>query len=536
MKTEPAAKTAIPPARLTWLDACLLASVLLLCTAISFRVAALHKLENDELLSAWTDRLPTARQVLSVQMHWPISLDPPVYHLLAHASMKVFGVGQFADRFPAIVGFLLMQVALFVLVRRIAGARAAIVAATLPALTAGFLQEATDARPYALLLGLYASALLCWQLAKTAQTPRRRSLARIALAATLIITLFTHFFGVLILVPICVAEAVDAVSLRRVDWATAAAVGVTLLTAPLLLPFTRAVAPYKAHYWSTYVHPDLIYRSYLFTLIGATHEQHPHLAQLCTFGFAVLVVAWSAYALRHRDAILPGLCAGVVALALLPFFGYLLAGHITHTIELRHVLPTLVALPIMLGVLLGPQLTRTRFATLKLAGLMAAMLAVIAAQGAAHVREVAHTVPDFIRWTHRWPPLADSPEGRSHQPIYTNSVGLFLMIEWYQPDPNIRDRLTLVYDSDRELQWNRMDTLSITAMNLRHFSRFRIVPFATVLAEPRPLILSDDFTWNWMTPELKREGKRLLPIGMGLGGTVNAVLPNTADSTSPPAR
>jgi hypothetical protein len=81
-----------------------------------------------------------------------------------------------------------------------------------------------------------------------------------------------------------------------------------------------------------------------------------------------------------------------------------------------------------------------------------------------------------------------------------------------------------------------MDTLSITAMNLRHFSHFRIVPFDTVLTEPRPLILSDHFGWDWVPAELKREGRQLQPLGEGIGGTVNILLPNTtaASSTTAP--
>jgi hypothetical protein len=533
MQTEPFADTTGRPGRTAWLDACLLAAVLILSTAISCRIATLHKFENDELLSAWTDSLPTARQLLDVQLHSPISLDPPVYHLLAHASIKLFGITQFADRFPSIIGFLLFQLALFALVRRIAGTRAGVIAATIPTLTATFLVEATDARPYALLLGLYATALLCWQLANSARTPNRRTIARIALAVTLTLTLFAHFFGVLILIPICVAETAQSFARRKLDWATASAIAFALLSAALLLPFNHAVAPYKAHYWSTSIHPSLISNSYLFTLIGFFPEgEHRYLAVLCTLAFAALVIAWSAHALHHRETIPAGLWAGVVAVSMLPFFGYILAGHITHTIEMRHMLPTLVALPIMLAVLLGPHLTRARFPTLKFVSLMAVLLTLLSLQGTARIKAVTNSVPTFIQWTHLRPALAATPEGHSHQPIYTVSVGLFLMTQWYQPDPNLRDRLTLVYDPVRERRWNHMDTLSITAMNLRHFSHFRIVSFDTVLTDQHPLFLSDHFGWDWIPAELKREGRQLQPLGEGLGGTVNILLPNASNAST----
>ena len=73
---------------------------------------------------------------MQVQRTEPISLDPLLYPLLAHAGMKAFGAGAFALRLPALMGFLLMQVCLFFFVRRLAGERAGVVAAAFPALTA----------------------------------------------------------------------------------------------------------------------------------------------------------------------------------------------------------------------------------------------------------------------------------------------------------------------------------------------------------------------------------------------------------------
>ena len=58
-----------------------------------------------------------------------------------------------------------MQVCLFFFVRNMAGDRAGAVAAAFPALTATLFYSA-EGRPYGLLLGMYALALLCWQMAR----------------------------------------------------------------------------------------------------------------------------------------------------------------------------------------------------------------------------------------------------------------------------------------------------------------------------------------------------------------------------------
>ena len=119
---------------------------------------------NDEFLSFYSDGVATFKQVILVQLHHPISLDPPTYHLLSHLSMDILGRNAIALRLPALAGFLLFQLCLFFFVRRLAGDRAAIIAMAVPLLTASF-RYSLEGRPYGLLLGLYALSLLCWQIA-----------------------------------------------------------------------------------------------------------------------------------------------------------------------------------------------------------------------------------------------------------------------------------------------------------------------------------------------------------------------------------
>lgn len=124
-----------------------------------------HKLmSQDEFFVLQTDSIATVSQLIHIQRTTPISLDPLVYHLLAHASMRLFGADAFALRLPSFLGYLLMQVCLFFIVRRVAGERAGVFALAFPALTAALFYS-VEGRPYGLLLGLYALTLLSWQAA-----------------------------------------------------------------------------------------------------------------------------------------------------------------------------------------------------------------------------------------------------------------------------------------------------------------------------------------------------------------------------------
>ena len=99
--------------------------------AVSLLWSRAKLFSQDEMYEFQTDSVSSLRELIHVQRTWPISLDPPLYHALSHGAMQVFGATAFAQRLPALLGFLLMQICLFFLVRRLAGERAGAVAATL---------------------------------------------------------------------------------------------------------------------------------------------------------------------------------------------------------------------------------------------------------------------------------------------------------------------------------------------------------------------------------------------------------------------
>ena len=109
---------------------------ILLLTAVMSATWSLHRLLwQDEIFSLQTDRVATLGEVLRIQRSYPISLEPPPYHVLSHAAMAVFGPTAFALRLPAFAGYLLMQFCLYFFVRNMAGRRAGLVAMAIPALT-----------------------------------------------------------------------------------------------------------------------------------------------------------------------------------------------------------------------------------------------------------------------------------------------------------------------------------------------------------------------------------------------------------------
>ena len=213
---------------------------LLACTVLYFLGTAARASWKpfwyDELWTFHMSQLPGAASIVRT-MSATHETMPPLLYILTHATGRIFGYGEVGLRVPEMVGFWIMCLALFSLVERHASGAAAATAMLFPCFT-GVYEYAYEARPYGVLLGLYAIALVCWQRATggTAEKPRTWWLT--GFAVSLLGVIHCHFYGVLLLGPLGLAEAVRLVRRRRPDWplwAILAACPATLLAYRALL-------------------------------------------------------------------------------------------------------------------------------------------------------------------------------------------------------------------------------------------------------------------------------------------------------------
>lgn len=198
---------------------------------------------HDELFTFYIAQAPSLRAMLD-EIH-RVDLNPPLSYLLTRLSFALFGIGTLQCRIPEIVGFALAMLCIFRFVERRAGGAFALLAACLLfASRAGEL--VTQARPYGLMLGFSALALLCWQ-AASVDDGRSHRLAVTGLATALAALLLTHVFGLLTWASLIVAEVVQILVKRRVRKARMLALLlpllVTLLYRPLLSNHAQSAFP-----------------------------------------------------------------------------------------------------------------------------------------------------------------------------------------------------------------------------------------------------------------------------------------------------
>jgi uncharacterized membrane protein len=513
-----------------------LAVVFVLLTAALALAWSQNKLmSQDEMYAFQTYSVPTVAELVRVQRTEPISLDPLLYPLLSHEGMKAFGADVFALRFPALLGFLLMQVCLFFFVRRLAGERAGVVAAAFPALTATLYYSA-DGRPYGLMLGLYALALLSWQVAtrkaenrEQGTGNRRRGWALVGLALAIAATINAHYFGILLLVPVCAAEGFRGLQRRRMDWPVVAAIYVGMAGFAATMPFLKAAGEFRKNYYnagSVGLH-DITeaYRS-IFVDYTRMSMSAQHLWMVVLVVFAVVLVWGCARQVlgrevRGREArIAAAEWVLMLTLAALPFCGFLLARFVTHSIEVRYVLGAVVAISAMLAVAISPWLRRDGVFAAVMVVLGVAIVGAGAARIHAEQRKSAQRLASLVLPAEVKAVLDANPDGR----LYLQDMGAFEEDRTYEPDADVRARMTLVYSSAEELHWNQHDTMALTAMHIGHFTGLPVVSYEALRARPgEHLFVLYHTGWDWTDEAFAADGARVRPVGHAMAGDVAAV-------------
>jgi hypothetical protein len=204
----------------------------------------------DEAQSVAIARLPLG-DLLQALKH---DGSPPLYYLLLHGWIRLFGTGDTAVRALSAVFAVATVPLVFAAGQRTLGRRGAVIAGTVAVSSPFFYRYATEARMYSLVFLLVAAAWLAAERAWRGPTPAR--LAAVALTGGLLA--LTHYWALFLVIP---AIAV-LVARRRWDLLGALAAG-----AVLFVPWLPAFAFQMAHTgapWGPPANVDL----YEFSLRG----------------------------------------------------------------------------------------------------------------------------------------------------------------------------------------------------------------------------------------------------------------------------
>ena len=344
--------------------------------------------------------------------------------------------------------------------------------------------------------------------------------ALLLLATTIALTLNTHYFGILLLIPLCAAELFRTLHRRRLDIPVVTAIILGMAAIVCTLPFQKAAGEFRKHYYNGgTVGFRAITQSYRSLFVDYTHTS-PLTQRLAAIAFVLCALALIAAIIKHRRQLPFPESVFILTLAALPFFGFLLARFVTHSIEVRYVLGAIIGITILLAVVLAPTLRRDRNYTLALILLTAGILST----GFLRIRAEIHTRNEILASLIPSPELKAAIANSPTQFLYIQDMGHFEVATYYERDPFVASHLALLYSREEELRYDQHDTVSLTALHMRDFTGFTIVPYEDLRREPGPhtLILYHS-GWDWTDQALARDQAPITPIGPAHGGDAVSV-------------
>jgi hypothetical protein len=304
---------------------------------------------TDELVTLYMAKLPSAIALWEALSDGADTL-PPMGHYTTRVAIQLLGDSHVAIRLPAILGYWLMSVCIYLFVRAYTPVTYAGVAMLTPLSTMAYGGEGVGpyayfARPYGLMLGFGAAVLLCWQ---RACEGRYRLWWLIGLALSLAAALASHWYAVLVLIPLGLGELVRLRARRRPDGPMWAALALGMASLLAFLPMIRNARTYQPVMSKGVVGVTAVVDAYQALLNGTSP----------LFLAILLILAWLASGSsnagrdnrRAGNSRIPSeVLAALVGLLLTPVSGAILASAITGVYSPRYMLLAVIGIAIGVG-------------------------------------------------------------------------------------------------------------------------------------------------------------------------------------------
>jgi hypothetical protein len=331
----------------------LLASYSIITLVITFGVAMRRPTWFDEIFTIRLSSLSSFGE-LSAALRAGIDALPPLSYMATHALFSVAGHSVLVSRIPAILGFWLMGLFAYRYVSFRYTPLWGMAAALFPFVT-GYYYFAAEARPYAIVLGATAVAMASWQ---SAASGVRRRISLVALVLAILVIVCSHYYGLLVIIPLFVGELTRTILRRKADWPVIVSALLPFGAVVAFLPLIHvAITLYGANPWNPPSVGNLL-ASYTNPMSAYSSRGGLASASLGVTGFAFFMVLAGGflltYPLESSTALPVGLpplqeTAAAFGFLLLPVAGYLTAIVKTHVYHPRYVIPILVGYTLLFG-------------------------------------------------------------------------------------------------------------------------------------------------------------------------------------------
>ena len=462
--------------------------------ALVFLIAGRRLFWNDELytlyfsqLRAWPD------------LWWALGTGadqiPPPFLLLTKLCVTLFGLNQISLRLSEILGFFLMAFCLYRIVSRRTSALCGMLAMLFPMMT-GALSYAYEARSYGVVLGFSALAFLCWV---SAAESKDRKFYLAGLIVGLAGSWMSHYYGILIFIPLVLGELVRSYSRKRMDYPIVLSFVIAVLPVVLFLSLIKGSMTYGATFWAKPHWADLLH-FYDFLLSPAAVVIVFICAAYMTLTKSEDSAESSNYEYIHSYELVAA--AGFVAI---PLIGLIVAKIFTGAFTDRHVLPAVIGFGILIPLALHHFLSSRHLVIFALICFFAGFLG----KAIWDYRVVTDDTAAFHRATLFWQTKADP-----QLPIvswYSHPA----MRLWYYGPNELAARVYYLADPEASVRYIGHDTIDRGLLDLKPFFPLKNVrPYDLFLKSHQSFLLywcswGDDWRWNWIVYSLLADHRRI---------------------------
>jgi hypothetical protein len=413
---------------------------------------------HDEIYTILLSRLPSLPDTWRAGLDG-VDLSPPLNLWLTRIVHATIGEGRVATRTPALLGFYVAIVAIFAVVRRRAGTAAAAIGVLLLFFTAA-LRYAAEARSYGLMMGLSAVTFLAWM---EAAAGRCRTLYLPLLGLTLAASIWNHYFGILVFVPVVAGELVRLLRDRRLDVGIVATIVCALASAIPLWPLAAAAARQGSSFWSRPAGAGQIVETYGFLLAPMMDRT------LWIIAAGSCVLALAAAVLRGRSAMARRVpiheTVALLVGAGLPLVGFMLSRFVTGVAVPRYFLSAIPAIAMALPLFFSRVSSGRQSIELAACGALAAVVLFGAFRS------------DRPRFRN---PVAEravfDASLRSPSLTVVSSSLQFLQLWFYSP-PDLKGRMRYLVDPGEALKRTGSDTIDRGYLALSKWTALPVEPY-----------------------------------------------------------
>lgn len=309
-----------------------LLAALIGCAALwSLDRAARRPFWFDEILTIAVSSQPSGSAIRQA-LQYGADASPLLFHTIEHAAGRLPLDRHIAYRLPSILAFCLTLIGLFLFVGRSTGTVPALVAVLLAFTTQMFTVYAVEARPYSMMVCAAMWGIVMWQRVE------RSAYFSVLCAACLCLAASLHYYGVLISVPLAVAELTRLRRTRQVRALVWVALACPLVPLAVAWPLgSRIMAEYGAHFWAR---PPVAGFLRVYDLFLNVNNWWGAAAAFVLIGTLTIRLRTHRAVTLERDDPRAEDYALVIGLLVLPAAAYFVAHFAGVGITARYVLPT----------------------------------------------------------------------------------------------------------------------------------------------------------------------------------------------------